>query len=111
MSFAEDIANDILGFVAEIEKMPSPAETLANLIQETHRRPDNPDAFASAILDFCRSATVDDFRNPANAPLLAPLVTVYGGPAEQQLGDELWGKGWGQKGRYERKASPSLDKK
>jgi len=100
MGFKEDLASDIFVFMDQHKELPNPKAALSDLIQRTHYRPNQPELFADMILQFFRQATVDDFLDPRNAPRLLPLVTVYGGPATEELVKTFWGSSMNTAGRY-----------
>lgn len=100
--FARSLAQDIADFATAIRQTPDPFKTLSDLILKTHKSPKSVEAVTEGLLSLFESEDlVSEILNKRNAPRLQPFLTVYGGPAERTLGDELWGKGWGVTGRYE----------
>lgn len=103
MATAEDFAQDIINFIDEIRAMPKPLEVLTSLLLEAHNNLPYADTLAREIL---LKLDGEDPRGALlakrNAALFAPLVTVYGGPAESELSRILWGKDFAQSGRYDR---------
>lgn len=100
--FARDLAGDLRDFVAAIRGTKDPKQTLTELLIATHKHLPNVEPLADAILDlFAGPDPIRAVLSKRNSPILQPLLTLYGGPAEQELGDELWGEGWGVAGRYQ----------
>lgn len=100
-STKEDLAQDLADFANAIKLTPDPLKTLTDLLQKTHATLAQPNVHAKYLLAlWTPEARAEHFLSQRHALSILPFLTLYGGPVEQQLGDKLWGPGWGQKGRY-----------
>lgn len=101
--FAQEVAQHLSGFITIISRTKDPERTLIEFLLATHKSMPRPRQIAVAILDLIAEPNpVEAILHKRNSPIVYHLITVCYGPLEkEEIGDKLWGEGWGVAGRYE----------